>query len=225
MKKVTTRVALATLFFGSCLLVGLTPAKAASVIPYPNVGTVNPASYTFTATSTGDIVGYFYSFSAADTDEIAMSLDGGATITSAGYGLVNQTSTPGVTSFNFGEVTAGQTLTFILYNENTGSYISSNASSNADSDQHVYSQPYLTGQTYSVAEIPDGTFVAFEDLLASQNSDFDYNDDAFVFTDLSIETGTQSTTPLPATLPLFASGLGALGLLGWRRKRKAQATA
>jgi hypothetical protein len=29
-------------------------------------------------------------------------------------------------------------------------------------------------------------------------------------------------TPLPATLPLFASGLGALGLLGWRRKRKAQ---
>jgi PEP-CTERM motif len=29
-----------------------------------------------------------------------------------------------------------------------------------------------------------------------------------------------ATTPLPATLPLFASGLGALGLLGWRRKRK-----
>ena len=32
-------------------------------------------------------------------------------------------------------------------------------------------------------------------------------------------------TPLPATLPLFASGLGALGLLGWRRKRKGAATA
>ena len=32
-----------------------------------------------------------------------------------------------------------------------------------------------------------------------------------------------SATPLPATLPLFASGLGALGLLGWRRKRKALA--
>jgi hypothetical protein len=28
--------------------------------------------------------------------------------------------------------------------------------------------------------------------------------------------------PLPATLPLFASGLGALGLLGWRRKRKSR---
>jgi hypothetical protein len=27
-----------------------------------------------------------------------------------------------------------------------------------------------------------------------------------------------ATTPLPAALPLFAGGLGALGLLGWRRK-------
>ena len=27
-------------------------------------------------------------------------------------------------------------------------------------------------------------------------------------------------TPLPAALPLFASGLGAMGLFGWRRKRK-----
>jgi len=34
---------------------------------------------------------------------------------------------------------------------------------------------------------------------------------------------TGNTVPLPATLPLFATGIGALGLLGWRRKRKAQA--
>ena len=32
-------------------------------------------------------------------------------------------------------------------------------------------------------------------------------------------------TPTPAALPLFATGLGGLGLLGWRRKRKAQAVA
>jgi hypothetical protein len=30
-------------------------------------------------------------------------------------------------------------------------------------------------------------------------------------------------TPLLPALPLFATGLGALGLLGWRRKRKAAA--
>jgi hypothetical protein len=32
-----------------------------------------------------------------------------------------------------------------------------------------------------------------------------------------------SAVPVPAALPLFATGLGALGLLGWRRKRKAAA--
>ena len=31
--------------------------------------------------------------------------------------------------------------------------------------------------------------------------------------------------PLPAALPLFAGGLGALGLFGWRRKKKAAAVA
>ena len=36
-------------------------------------------------------------------------------------------------------------------------------------------------------------------------------------------TVNATLTPLPAALPLFASGLGALGLLGWRRKRKASA--
>ncbi len=41
------------------------------------------------------------------------------------------------------------------------------------------------------------------------------------FTNISVG----SATPLPGTLPLFASGLGMLGLLGWRRKRKAQAAA
>jgi len=32
-----------------------------------------------------------------------------------------------------------------------------------------------------------------------------------------------SQTPLPAALPLFAGGLSALGLLGWRRKRNSKA--
>ena len=57
-----------------------------------------------------------------------------------------------------------------------------------------------TAQNYKLAESTGGTFAFFE-------------------------IGNLSTTPLPATLPLFASGLGALGLLGWRRKRKTQAVA
>jgi hypothetical protein len=34
-----------------------------------------------------------------------------------------------------------------------------------------------------------------------------------------------AATPLPAALPLFATGLGALGLLGWRKKRRTAAVA
>ena len=38
--------------------------------------------------------------------------------------------------------------------------------------------------------------------------------------------GGPGTTPVPAALPLFASGLGGMGLLAWRRKKKkAAATA
>jgi hypothetical protein len=34
---------------------------------------------------------------------------------------------------------------------------------------------------------------------------------------------TLRETPLPAALPLFASGLGMIGLLGWRRKQNKDA--
>jgi hypothetical protein len=39
---------------------------------------------------------------------------------------------------------------------------------------------------------------------------------------VSVTDFAATATPLPAALPLFATGLGALGLLGWRRKRKAK---
>jgi len=44
----------------------------------------------------------------------------------------------------------------------------------------------------------------------------DYNEFSF----LAIDNASLTTTPLPATLPMFASGLGVLGLLRWRKKRK-----
>jgi hypothetical protein len=41
-------------------------------------------------------------------------------------------------------------------------------------------------------------------------------------TQVALDNLTISAVPLPAALPLFATGLGTLGLLGWRRKRKAK---
>lgn len=38
---------------------------------------------------------------------------------------------------------------------------------------------------------------------------------------LTVDYTPSSTIPVPAALPLLASGLGALGFLGWRRKRSA----
>jgi hypothetical protein len=37
--------------------------------------------------------------------------------------------------------------------------------------------------------------------------------------DISV-LASEGTTPIPAALPLFASGMGGLGLLTWRRKKK-----
>jgi len=45
--------------------------------------------------------------------------------------------------------------------------------------------------------------------------------DSPTLSSVQIATAAPAATPVPAALPLFASGLGALGLFGWRRKRKA----
>ena len=51
------------------------------------------------------------------------------------------------------------------------------------------------------------------------------NSDDYPLYAISGVLNTVDTTPLPAALPLFATGLGALGLLGRRRKRKSAAAA
>jgi len=188
-------------------------AARAATIPYPNPGTINPVVYTFTAATSGDIVGTFFGFNAGDSDEIEMLVNGVAS--PAGFGFLNQTSTAGDT-FNFGAVNAGDTITFLLRDLTSHTDISSVPSLNGDGHQHIYSTDFAGNVT-----VPAGTYVAFEDLLASQNSDFDYNDDSFVFSNLATTT---DSTPIPSTLPLFASGLGLVGLLAARRKRKGKPT-
>jgi hypothetical protein len=71
--------------------------------------------------------------------------------------------------------------------------------------------------------------VTFTDTELFYSVVFSSTSNAFEFADLSLGPVVITTdlqqTPLPAALPLFASGLSALGLLGWRRKRKAKAAA
>lgn len=94
------------------------------------------------------------------------------------------------------------------------------------------SDPLLYGQLGFVypPNFRDMTYHLSFDIVADGNSTIAFNfignstqgwpDEGFGIDNVSV-----SGTPLPAALPLFATGLGALGLLGWRRKRKAAALA
>jgi hypothetical protein len=84
---------------------------------------------------------------------------------------------------------------------------------------------------YTGTNVPTPTNVAVTLFFGTSNPSMEYAADTgnTGFGCCSLETAGAFTvsevgaTPLPAALPLFATGLGGLGLLGWRRKRKAQA--
>jgi hypothetical protein len=66
------------------------------------------------------------------------------------------------------------------------------------------------------------TITVFAQVLAETGAGGTVNIDPSI--NLILPAGVTATletaTPLPAALPLFATGLGGLGLLGWRMKRK-----
>jgi hypothetical protein len=96
----------------------------------------------------------------------------------------------------------------------------------------------LTGSMSPLNGLTVNELLVQEDLaLGGAPSDFSSVEDAFTLAnevDMAFNGGPVgdfaaqhleiiggSATPLPAALPLFATGLGGLGLLGWRRKRRA----
>jgi hypothetical protein len=88
-----------------------------------------------------------------------------------------------------------------------------------------------TGSPLQVASLLDsnggnGTrlhdFVRFFDLSgAFESVVLSTTKNAFEYT--SLAGLSNSSTPLPAALPLYAAGMGVMGFFGWRRKRKSSA--
>lgn len=199
----------------SILAAGSAPLFADN-IPYANVGQLAP-DQNFTATATGSVTAYFYSSSAGDEDQIILWDKTSGAITAPS---LDNHSAPVGSSVSL-SVTAGDSLVFIIDNLSTGQYFSSvdyfgvpsPANYNDDGFNHAYSTPYSGG----VSGIPSGTYVGMEDLGVTglkplSGSDLDYNDDTFVFTNV-----TANPTPEPSSFILFGTGLiGAAGAL--RRK-------
>jgi hypothetical protein len=202
------------------LMMGLatSQADAGSLIPYQNIGTYNSDTYSFSATATGDITAYFTGASAGYDNQIGLFVNG---VSTGVYGLDDH-STPIGQSLNLGPVNAGDTLTFVLdiltlggakvYSDpalNVG-YDGGPATGTDDGHNHIYSTSY-DGLNPAFGAVPAGTYVAFED-LSFPNSDYDYNDETFVFTNTSTITDQGGpSVPEPATWALMLLGVGAVG--------------
>jgi hypothetical protein len=138
----------------------------------------------------------------------------------AGFGLNNHTSAVG-DSFDLGPVTAGDSLVFILNNLSLGKMAYSDPSMNVAYDDtgetrhnHIYSTPY-TATSPLFGSVPSGAYVAFED-LPFPGTDFNYNDESFVFSNVGTTT---SQVPEPGSLSLLTGMIGP-GLAFAMRRRK-----
>jgi endo-1,4-beta-xylanase len=76
------------------------------------------------------------------------------------------------------------------------------------------------GGSYTVSSTETGLFL-YAQLIGPSTATSFYLDDVVI----DETSPPPSSTPLPAAFPLFAAGFAGLGLLGWRRKRKAEAAA
>lgn len=83
----------------------------------------------------------------------------------------------------------------------------------------------LSGVSFSVAIAPTSSLANNYYLYSPDYSGGPPNIAAGGVVEFGHVVAPDFATPLPAALPLFATGIGALGLLGWRRKRRSAATA
>jgi hypothetical protein len=207
----------------SLLAAGTTSLFAASFTPYSSVGNPITASnpVTYTGVSGVGINAYFYSVSAADTDTISVFDATAGTFLFPTNAFNNQSpSTPGSeVTFTNPTLKNGDTLYFDLYNTSFPSDIfssdanSSDPKGSTDGEDHAYITAF-NGTIGSYGTII-GTYVGMED-LPKGSSDWDYNDDTFVFNNASPK-GDPAPTPEPSTFALFGTGLlGAAGAI--RRK-------
>jgi hypothetical protein len=78
-----------------------------------------------------------------------------------------------------------------------------------------------TWSLHTISGLTADTTSSYLRFQALRTAPFPFLDAGYHFDNVVVEDVTQTATPLPAALPIFATGLGALWLLGWRRNMKA----
>jgi hypothetical protein len=196
---------------------GVAHTVRADLIPYPNPGSINPTTYTFTAVASGDVTVYYAGSGDATGDSIGM-LDNG--VSTGVFGLYSLT-TPVGTSLDLGTVNAGDIITFELLqtlNYGLGGYpavrqIYSDPTLNAPYDNqnhggaalpgfnHVYAANYSASMDIPAANglpgiplsagIPAGVYVGFEGNPIPGNPNYFSTDtySSFTFVATDVTTG------------------------------------
>src|SRR3974390_3154357 len=97
---------------------------------------------------------------------------------------------------------------------------------------HTFSASGLTASSFTQFDFTTGNFLNSPPDFSSSAASMAFGvlvlgglsgENQSVIADFDNFNITITQTPLPAALPLFATGLAGLGLLGWRRKRKVAA--
>ena len=133
--------------------------------------------------------------------------------TSLAGGLITQGSLGGLATLNFnggGFIGGFNTLVYYIYVHILGDWTTLGT---ATGDLNIIGVP--AGFSTPVVTY-DGTYTT----ISTQNASYDGVNGPPAFLDFDLIGGPVSATPLPPALPLFASGLGVIGLLARRRKRK-----
>jgi len=156
------------------------------------------------------------------TDFISVSPNPGSTSGPCGSTCVNDTASATLTvQFTFTDA-SGNTATLTQYGDYSakysGTYLGCSGKTGSGQsdciDWLTTSTDYHSSTSSSVTD-----WVSFGDGTTLAVTFYNYQDWT-LYPDISFNLDPTGATPLPAALPLFASGLGAMGLLGWRRKRK-----